>query len=94
MTKIENMLLTISYSESAYWINLWQSLKTHFYLYYVFNFFLVVNKKKNSHYVVNILIFMMGLPDYSMTTVQIMFPLKLKVFLLLFVKTRNIENIL
>ena len=52
---------------AAYPINLWQSLKTHFYVYYLFDFFLVVNNDKDWEYVVYNIIFGIVLPDLPMT---------------------------
>ena len=46
---------------------------------------LFVNNDKNWDYIVDNIIVGIGLPDYSMTTVQITFPRKLKVCLLLVV---------
>ena len=64
--KLVIMLLTFFYSNWAHKITLWQSFKTYFYVNYVFCFFSRI-QNKNSYYVLNILIFSIGLPDYLMT---------------------------
>ena len=67
----------------------WKSLKTRFYVYYLFDFFLVLNKNKYSYYVVKVLIFIIGSPDYSMTTVQITYQENYKyVYFLVVYKTK------
>ena len=64
--KIVIMLLTFFYSNWAHKITLWQSFKTYFYVNYLFCFFSRI-QNKNSYYVLNILIFRIGLKDYLMT---------------------------
>ena len=57
-------------------------MKPHFYVNYFICFFPVENKNKNSYYVLNVLIFRIGLPDYLITIFENTFLCKLFICLL------------
>ena len=87
------MFLTFLYSGSSYPINLWKSLKTHFYVNYLFCFFSRI-QNKNSYYVLNILIIRICLPDYLMTIFENTFLCILFILFLLVVnKNKNCEYV-
>ena len=64
------MLLTISYSESAYPITPVVTLKPCFWDNSVFVYILVVNNNKYLSYVVDNIIFGISVPDYPSRTVE------------------------
>ena len=68
------MLLTISYSESAYPITPVEPLKPRFWDNSVFVYILVLNNNKYLSYVVDNIIFGISVPDYPSRTVESTFP--------------------
>ena len=67
------MLLTISYSESAYPITLVETLKPRFGTILKFVYFLVVNNNNYLSYVVDNIIFGISVPDYPSRNVETTF---------------------
>ena len=89
-TKIVIMFFSFLYSGSAYPITLWQSLKTHFYVYYVFHFFLIVKNHKKWEYVVDNIIFGTSCPINLSQSLITHFYLKL--FILFFLVVNKNKN--
>ena len=67
------MLLTVSYSESAYPITPVDSLKPRFWDNSVFVYILVLNNNKYLSYVVDSIIFGISVPDYPSRLVETTF---------------------
>ena len=61
----------------SYPIKLWESFRTHFYVYYLFYFFLFVNNNKKSYYVFDNNIFRIVLHDYVLIIFETTFRCKL-----------------